>query len=180
MRKILLASIALLPCLCPGIVRGASPAVDEVADGVIAEPYAPEAPDFTLKDLQGNDVTLSQFRGRWVVLDFWGSWCIWCIRGFPELKENYAKYAGQVEVIGIDCGDTPQQWRDAVRKYELPWVNVYNPVSEYGIDRVYGIQGFPTKMIVNPEGKIVDITVGENPEFYKTLESLVGASPAAR
>ena len=45
------------------------------------------APDFTLKDLQGNDLSLSSLRGKYVVLDFWGSWCGWCIKGIPDMKE---------------------------------------------------------------------------------------------
>lgn len=132
-----------------------------------------EAPDFTLKNPSGQDVTLSDFRGRWVILDFWGSWCIWCIKGFPELKENYHRYAGKLQVIGVDCGDTPEKWREAIEKYELPWVNVYNPQSEDSIDRLYQVQGFPTKVIINPEGKIVDITTGEDPAFYERLAGFI-------
>lgn len=131
------------------------------------------APDFTLKNLEGKDVSLAQFKGKWVILDFWGSWCIWCIKGFPELKENYAKYAGQFEVIGVDCGDTPEQWRDAVKKYELPWVNVYNPKSNEALTKAYSIQGFPTKIIVDPAGNVADVTVGEDPSFYSRLAKLI-------
>ena len=131
------------------------------------------APAFTLKDLAGKDVSLAQFKGKWVVLDFWGSWCIWCIKGFPELKENYTQYAGKFEVIGVDCGDTEQQWRDAVKKYELPWVNVYNPKSNEALTNAYNIQGFPTKIIVDPTGNVADVTVGEDPSFYYSLAQLI-------
>ncbi|MDE7161099.1 MAG: redoxin domain-containing protein [Muribaculaceae bacterium] len=163
------------------VAATAAPAIAEVrpnagnsAGGYVTELRVP-APEFTLKDLQGKDVSLSQYRGKWVVLDFWGSWCIWCIKGFPELKENYAKYAGKLEVIGIDCGDTPGAWQDAVRKYDLPWVNLYNPMESVGVDRIYGVQGFPTKVIVTPEGYIADITVGEDPAFYTKLDALMNA-----
>ncbi|MDE6339505.1 MAG: TlpA family protein disulfide reductase, partial [Muribaculaceae bacterium] len=57
----------------------------EVASGTIS------APDFTLPDLGGKNVSLADFRGKWVVLDFWGSWCGWCIKGFPALKDAYNK-----------------------------------------------------------------------------------------
>ena len=50
------------------------------------------APDFELPDLQGNPLKLSSLRGKYVVLDFWGSWCVWCIRGIPKMKEAYAKH----------------------------------------------------------------------------------------
>lgn len=132
-----------------------------------------DAPDFTLKNLDGKDVSLSDFRGKWVVVDFWGSWCGWCIKGFPELKKAYEKYAGKIEVIGVDCGDTPEAWRAAVEKFKLPWVNVYNPQGNDGPDQTYKIQGFPTKAIITPEGKIARIVTGEDPEFYTILDKLV-------
>ncbi len=132
-----------------------------------------EAPAFTLKDLQGKDVSLSEFRGKWVILDFWGSWCGWCIKGMPRLKEAYKEYAGKVEIIGIDCNETEQAWRDGVAKYELPWVNLYNP-KDSGLLEQYLVEGFPTKVIISPEGKIAEITVGEDPAFYSKLARLVG------
>lgn len=131
-----------------------------------------DAPLFSLEDTQGKQVSLSDFRGKWVILDFWGSWCIWCVRGFPHLKEAYEQHKGQLEVIGIDCGDTRQKWLDAVAKYELPWVNVYKP-EDNNLEQAYRVQGFPTKVIVNPEGKIVDITTGDDPAFYDRLNALM-------
>lgn len=131
------------------------------------------APDFTLLDLQGKEVSLSQFRGKWVIIDFWGSWCIWCIKGFPELKEAYAKYKDVLEIVGVDCNETEEAWRAGVKKYELPWVNVYNPKTTTLLDE-YGVQGFPTKAIIDPEGKIRNITTGHNPEFFNILSELIG------
>ena len=130
-----------------------------------------EAPNFTLNDLEGKPLSLTSLRGKYVILDFWGSWCIWCIRGIPKMKEYYAKYQGKFEILGIDCNDTDEKWRDAVKKYELPWLHVYNP-RESSVLKEYGIQGFPTKIIVGPDGKIVKTIVGEDPEFYTVLDEL--------
>lgn len=132
-----------------------------------------DAPAFTLKDLNGKDVSLSDFKGKWVILDFWGAWCPWCIKGFPELKEAYAKYKDELEIIGIDCNEGEAEWRAGVEKYELPWVNVYNPKETTLLDD-YAVSGFPTKAIINPEGKIANITVGHNPEFFVKLTELMG------
>lgn len=133
-----------------------------------------DAPDFTLPDLSGKMVSLSDFRGKWVVLDFWGSWCGWCIKGFPKMKEAYAKHSGRVEFLGIDCGDTLEAWKNAVTKYELPWVNLYNDTQAgNGPDQIYAIQGYPTKIIINPEGKIAKIVTGEDPQFYTDLDNFV-------
>lgn len=130
------------------------------------------APAFTLKNMEGKDVSLSDFKGQWVILDFWGAWCRWCIKGFPELKEAYKEYAGKVEIIGIDCRDSEEAWKAAVAKYELPWVQLYNPEGT-NLYELYRIEGFPTKFIVDPEGKIAAVTVGEDPVFFTRLASLV-------
>ena len=131
------------------------------------------APDFRLKDLEGKDVSLKDFRGKWVILDFWGSWCPWCIKGFPELKEAYKEYGDRLVIIGIDCRESVEDWKAGVEKYQLPWVNVYNPQDSKLTDE-YSVPGYPTKVIVDPEGKIRNITVGHDPAFFEALASLMG------
>lgn len=130
-----------------------------------------EAPVFTLNDLEGKPLALTSLRGKYVILDFWGSWCIWCIKGFPQMKEYYAKYKGKFEILGVDCNDTEAKWRDAVKKHELPWLHVYCP-KESTLLADYGVTGFPTKIIIGPDGKIVKSIVGEDPSFYTLLDEL--------
>lgn len=129
------------------------------------------APDFTLSDIKGKPLSLSSLQGKYVVLDFWGSWCIWCIRGIPEMKKYYEKYAGKFEILGIDCNDTDAAWRAAVEKNELPWLHVYNP-KDSNVLKDYSVRGFPTKVIVDPKGNIVKTVVGEDPAFYEFLDKL--------
>lgn len=130
-----------------------------------------EAPLFTLNDLEGNPLALTSLRGKYVILDFWGSWCVWCIKGFPKMKEYYAKYPGKFEILGIDCNDTEEKWKTAVKKHELPWLHVYCPKTSTLLSD-YGITGFPTKIIIGPDGKIVKTIVGEDPSFYTLLDEL--------
>ena len=130
-----------------------------------------EAPDFTLNDLQGKPLSLSSLRGKYVVLDFWGSWCGWCIKGIPDMKKYYEKYKGKLEILGIDCRDTEEKWKAAVEKHELPWLHVRN-AGEPDVSVLYAIQGYPTKIVVDPEGKIAKIVVGEDPAFYQYLDEL--------
>ena len=130
-----------------------------------------EAPLFTLKDLNGKPLALTSLRGKYVILDFWGSWCIWCIKGFPQMKEYYAKYPGKFEILGVDCNDTEDKWRAAVKKHELPWLHVYCPDNSTLLAD-YGVTGFPTKIIIGPDGKIVKSIVGEDPAFYTLLDEL--------
>ena len=132
-----------------------------------------EAPDFTLNDINGKPFSLSSLRGKYVVLDFWGSWCGWCIKGMPEMKKYYEKYSGKFEIVGIDCNDTEAKWKDAVKKHELPWIHVKSEKAD-ATPQKYAVEGYPTKVILNPDGTIYKVIVGEDPQFYKELDSLFG------
>ena len=142
-----------------------------------AKQYALEgsmAPDFTLMDINGKPLSLSSLRGKWVIIDYWGSWCGWCIKGMPKMKEYYTRYADKLEILGVDCNDTVEKWKGAVAKHELPWLHVYwdkekgdNPVE------LYGVQGFPTKVVVDPKGRVAKIIVGEDPKFYDFLDEVL-------
>lgn len=130
------------------------------------------APDFTLKDLTGKDLSLSSLRGKYLVLDFWGSWCGWCIKGIPEMKAAYAKHKNKIEFLGIACNDTEEKWKKAVADNELPWLNVINS-NTTDVSALYAIEGYPTKIIINPDGTINKVVVGEDPEFYEYLANLL-------
>lgn len=130
------------------------------------------APDFTLNDLEGNPLSLQSLRGKFVVLDFWGSWCGWCIKGIPDMKECYNKYSDKLEIVGIDCGDSEEAWKEAVNKYEMPWKHVYNSETDR-VNELYLVEGFPTKIIIDPQGNIIREYVGEDPEFYTFIDEIM-------
>ncbi len=174
MKKLFFPLLLLLftACGAKASTQGGTSEETQTAEEVVALSEKVAAPDFTLNDINGNPLSLSDLRGKWVVLDFWGSWCPWCIKGFPALKEAYKEYGGKIEVLGIDCRDSEEVWKEAVKKYELPWLQVYNP-GDNGLLEKYQIQGFPTKFIIDPEGNIANCTIGEDPEFFTILKSLV-------
>ena len=131
------------------------------------------APDFTLPDLEGKEFTLSSLygKGKYTVIDFWGTWCSWCMKGMPSMKEAYAKNKAKVEFVGVDCGDKQDIWKQGVASLQLEWINVWTQNDDVSVS--YGIQGFPTKLILDPQGTIVARFNGEDPAFYTTLDSLV-------
>lgn len=151
--------LSLLFCLC--LIQIASA---QLPDGQ-------EAPDFTLQDINGKELSLSKLRGKYVVLDFWGSWCRWCIKGIPDMKVAYSKYKKKMEILGVDCGDTEEKWKAAVKEHVIPWKHVYVPRGN-DITKTYGITGFPTKIVIDPKGKVVKTIIGEDPAFYDFLDSL--------
>ena len=132
-----------------------------------------QAPDFKLRNLDGEYMTLASFKGKYVLLDFWGTWCGWCIKGIPDMKEYYAKYKDRIEFVGIDCRDTEEKWKEGVAKHELPWTNLYNGKADE-ITTNYAVSGYPTKILIDPDGNIVEIFVGESEELYKKLDELFG------
>jgi peroxiredoxin len=158
MKKIFLCCLLLAGLSCAGFAQ-------DIRAGV-------QAPDFTAQKVDGTNFTLSSLQGKYVVLDFWGSWCKWCIKGFPDMKEAYAKHKAKVEFVGIACRDTEEKWKAATAKYELPWISVLNPAAN-DLVRVYDVQGFPTKIVIDPQGKIVKIVLGEDPAFYDYLNTVL-------
>ncbi len=130
------------------------------------------APAFALPQPDGTLLTLEELRGKYVVLDFWGSWCGWCIKGIPDMKKAYEKHKDKVEFVSVDCRDTEQKWKDALQKYDMPWKHVRCD-QQCDLPQQYHIQGYPTKVIIDAEGKVVKAITGESAEFYEYLDQLM-------
>lgn len=125
------------------------------------------AADFSSKDLHGADVRLSAYRGKYVLLDFWASWCVPCRKSMPHVKELYEKYKDKgLQVIAVSDDDARlDAWRKAIAKDGTDlWPNVlrgYDPTIPFGtdqpgdLDEKFGIQSLPTKLLIDPSGKIV-------------------------
>lgn len=134
------------------------------------------AQDISLPSLDGKQIRLSSLRGKYVILDFWGSWCHWCIKGIPKMKEYYAKYRQKLEILGIDCNDTDKKWREAVEKHDIPWLHVRQAENSSAAVNAYGVQSFPTKVIINPDGTINKVFRGESDSFYDYLDAIFGTA----
>ena len=128
-----------------------------------------QVPELGLKDLNGNVLELKSLRGKYVVLDFWGSWCTWCIKGFPKLKKYHAKYQDRLEIVGIDCNDTAEKWTAAVKKHKVPWLHVRSEDSI--IEQKFRVTGYPYKVLISPEGTVLKAYLGETEEFYQYLDA---------
>ena len=125
-----------------------------------------QAPDFTATDLEGKTFSLSDYRGQWVLVDFWGSWCGPCRQGNPSLVKLYAQYKGKgFEIIGLAVNDKEENLRAAIAKDGITWRNVdlsqdkNNPT----LPTLYNLQGVPTKLLIDPEGHIEMIEIGYDP-----------------
>lgn len=122
------------------------------------------APDFAKVDIDGKRVSLSEFRGKYVLIDFWGSWCGPCRAANPHLKELYAQYASKgFEIVGVASEKVSGQeqaekmWKAAVEKDGLTWTNLLNNETNMQQDVVamYSVEGYPTQILLDPQGKII-------------------------
>lgn len=131
-------------------------------------------PVFTATASNGKIISLLALRGKFVVLDFWGSWCLPCTGGFPKMKEYYEKFSNKVEFVGVSCRDKETEWRNAINKYDLSWLNILNPNGANDLAVMYNVEAYPTKLLIDKEGKLIQIFMGESDLFYQKLDSLFG------
>lgn len=118
-----------------------------------------QAPDFTAADMNGQAVVLNDYKGKYVLLDFWASWCGPCREANPHLADIYNKYRAKgLVVIGIaDNEQSPDAWKKAIAKDKLDqWPNVLSGTgTSDDINDRYGIHFIPTRVLIDPTGKIV-------------------------
>lgn len=116
---------------------------------------------------------LAALKGKYVVIDFWGTWCGPCVSGMPKMKEYLDKYKGKMEIVGVaNESDNGNKWREFLDKNkDYHWHQVLNRNDEDYILK-YSVAGFPTKIIVDPQGNIVGRYVGEDDSIYKRLDEI--------
>jgi thiol-disulfide isomerase/thioredoxin len=150
-----------------------------------------KATDFTARDINGNNVTLSAFKGKYVLIDFWASWCVPCRKSMPHVKELYAVYKPKgLEVIGVSDDDRDTTaWKKAVAKDGTGiWHNVLRGLdwakfekkekSGNDISFRFGVVSLPTKILIDPNGEIIgrydNGTDEEEAAMDKKLKDVLG------
>ncbi len=135
-------------------------------------PFPASAPDFTLKTLDGQEMTLSKLRGRVVLLDFWATWCGPCRESIPHLvhlQKTYQEKGFEVIGMNMDKGDA-ETVRHFVKSMDIPYIIT---VTSDEVSRNYGVTALPTTILIDKEGRIRQKFLGFTSEISKQITSLV-------
>ena len=124
-----------------------------------------KAYDFTLKDFNGKSVSLSHFRGKYILLDFWATWCGPCCKAMPHLKQIQDKYKAKgLQVISISADMDHKKWRKVSPKFQMTWPNLINKgkneLGNIDIIEKFQVKALPTIFILDKEGKIISRILG--------------------
>ena len=134
-----------------------------------------KAPKFSLKDINGKTVSLQDFRGKYVLIDFWASWCGPCREELPYVKELYKKYHQQgFEIISIAKDDKPDLWKKAIEKEKIEhWNHLFTSDSGSGVIKDYYVFGIPHKLLIDKNGMIVGKWKGSGEINKHDLQQLI-------
>lgn len=117
-----------------------------------------DAPDFTLPSLDGSSVTLSDTRGKYVILNFWATWCGPCRVEMPEFNRYYLNNFHKVELFAINCSEPPSKVKAFIDQNKYRFPVLLDTKAE--VQKLYGVRAYPTTLIIDPEGNILSRRVG--------------------
>jgi thiol-disulfide isomerase/thioredoxin len=136
---------------------------------------------FALEGMDGSIVDIAAFKGKVVLIDFWGSWCVPCRMSHPALKDLYKKYNSKgFEIIGISnelansTRDKKAQdiaWRKAIKEDGLPWAQILYDPAILDLVKDYDINGYPTKFLIDQNGKFIMRILGNSEKLHAELEA---------
>jgi peroxiredoxin len=130
------------------------------------------APDFTLKTLDGKEVSLAKLKGRTVVLDFWATWCPPCVESLPHLDKLRANYKeSQLAAYAVNAGEPVEAVQTFVESHQLKTPVLLDPDGDAA--QKYHVASIPQTVIIGPDGVVRRVFVGIAPDTYDEIRDTV-------
>ena len=149
-------------------------AVAQRVEGIESTMEGKIIPNFTSNATpNGETFELYSLKGKYVLVDFWGTWCAPCIAEMPTVKEYQEKYKDQLVILGINSGDSMEKMVQFLDKYDYDWQQVLAQNETEDLVLKLNVAGFPTKFILDPEGKIIKRFVGSTEEAFDVLDEIL-------
>ncbi len=137
------------------------------------------APSFAATDIKGASCRLDAFRGKYVLVDFWATWCAPCLGELPHQLAAYAKYHGKgFEIVAISLDESKTAVTDFIAERKLPWRQIHNASGGTDLIEAFGVSTIPAAFLIDPDGKIIRLEL-RGPALDKTLADLLGGAKAA-
>jgi thiol-disulfide isomerase/thioredoxin len=131
------------------------------------------APAEPVRDLQGRVLRTSDFKGKYVLVDFWATWCNPCIADLPNVQAAYAKYHTKgLEIVAVSLDESVDAVKDFVAARKIPWRQVHNTTSGGDLVGAYGVTSIPATFLIAPDGTIVRMEL-RGPALEKALGTLI-------
>jgi len=126
------------------------------------------APAIVAKDLEGRTFRLGDLKGKYVLIDFWATWCAPCVAETPGLKALYEAYRGKgFEIVGVSLDETAAPLRDFVKARKIPWTQVHNLTCGSDLQATFDVSTIPATFLVGPDGTIERLELrGESLEKF--------------
>ncbi|GAB3352137.1 hypothetical protein GCM10027566_11080 [Arachidicoccus ginsenosidivorans] len=143
-------------------------------EGLIAPPKEKNiAPLFVTKNIKGNNVVLNNLKGKYVLLDFWATWCGPCMASIPLIKQIRADFSSDsLVIIGVDKDRDFNLFKKEIARSEMNWVHIFDVKNK--ITNLYGITAFPTTILIDKHGAIIYRHIGLlNNDDKKKIEGLI-------
>lgn len=144
--------------------RATMPTMSEASRGEMA-------PDFTAVTATGEEFTLSEWRGKWVVLFFCDIGECFCILGMSSMRRYYNLHRDRMEVVCIECETSKRLWKNSIKAWDLDWTSIY--AEDKTLYYLYGVEGYPTKIIISPDGIVHQYYNTEGEEFYREIDRIM-------
>jgi peroxiredoxin len=113
------------------------------------------APEFSYPDLEGKQVSIRDFKGKLLIVDFWASWCAPCLAEIPNLKVVYDKYHDKgVEILSVSLDKDIEKWKKAIADEQMPWPQICSDDTGIKLMKDYQFNGIPFVILLDSEGKI--------------------------